>query len=300
MMSKEAKATIKKIVSGALFFNESMRNHTSLQVGGPAEVLVVPRDDSDLIRLITFASENSIKTTIVGAGTKLLVSDHGVEGIVIKISDCLTDLKLLGCNVEVGAGFKLAKLSQFVGKRGLSGLEFAVGIPGTIGGGVVMNAGAHGFSLSDMVTSVRAITLTGERKEFGKEKLGFGYRSSLFQGSEMIVTSAKLFLRSDSVKSISEKMSSYLKWRKENQPLDFPNAGSIFKNPPNLIAGKLIDEAGLNGYVIGDAKVSEKRGNFIINLGNATASDIISLIDLVKKRVYEKFKVRLECEIRSI
>ncbi|MBN2259195.1 MAG: UDP-N-acetylmuramate dehydrogenase [Clostridiales bacterium] len=300
MLSQEVKESLKKIVQGRLLFNESMKNHTSLRIGGPAEVLVVPKDETDLVNLLLFASNESIKTTIIGAGTKLLVSDDGVRGIVIKISNCLSGLTISGCEVDVGAGYNLGKLSRYVGKIGLSGLEFAVGIPGTIGGGVVMNAGAHGFSFSDVIASVRTISFSGVRNDFSLDELGFGYRQSIFQGDELIVLSARLTLKVDDIHVISKKMDVNLKWRKENQPLDLPNVGSIFVNPTGKVAGKLIDEAGLKGYMIGDAQVSEKRCNFIVNKGNATARDVKRLISYIKERVYEKFQISLECEVRFI
>ena len=206
MLSGEAKETLKEIVTGNLLFDEPMENHTSFHVGGPAEVLIVPKDESDLIRAINFANENSIRMTIIGAGTKLLVSDDGLSGIVIKMSSCLSDLRIFGCEVEAGAGLIMSNLSRSVGEQGLSGLEFAVGIPGTVGGGVIMNAGAHKSSLSDVVKSVKAITLEGEEREFTKDELGFDYRKSILQGSSMIVISAKLALRSGSVEEISESL----------------------------------------------------------------------------------------------
>jgi UDP-N-acetylmuramate dehydrogenase len=300
MLSEKAKVTLRKLVKGKIFFNEPMRNHTSLRIGGPADVLIIPKDELDLKEAITFVCRKHVQIAIIGFGTKLLVSDYGFSGAVIKIGNCLSDITISGSEVNVGAGCLLPHLSWHVGGFGLSGLEFAVGIPGTVGGAIVMNAGAHGRSLSDVITSVKAMNSNCETEDYSKEELGFGYRQSLFQRKRMIVLSARLNLRSANPEKILKRMHKHIEWRKNNQPLDLPNAGSIFKNPQGLIAGKLIAEAGLSGLIVGGAQVSEKRGNFIVNLGNATAADVLNLIGWIQNRIYEKYNIQLELEIQLL
>lgn len=301
MLSEPIKNLLKNRIKGKILFDEPMRNHTSLRIGGPAEALIIPNNELDLKRLLNIANNNNINVTIIGVGTKLLVSDNGIKGIVVKINNnSFNDLSITGNVVKVGAGYSVSQLSRILAEQGLSGLEFAVGIPGTVGGGVVMNAGAHGYSMSNVITSVATIDFLGEEKIYSKEESLFGYRKSVFQNSPIIVVSACMTLNPDHSEVVSKRIQDYLGWRANNQPLDLPNAGSIFKNPPGLITGKLIAEAGLGGTTIGGAKISEKRGNFIINLGNASASDVKDLIDLIKTTINKKYKVKLEYEIRLV
>jgi len=300
MLSKLQKKTLMGLIEGKILFNEPMKNHTSFCIGGPADALIVPKNENDLKNIINWVKESSIQLVVIGNGTKLLVSDEGILGIVIKISGCFDYVDIVGNKIEVGAGFSLPNLCKIVADRGLQGLEFAAGIPGTVGAGVVMNAGAHGHSISDVVTNVLAMGFEGETKEYSKNELRFGYRESIFQKKPSIILNVGMDLIKGDVEKIRNKMYENLQWRKQNQPLDFPNAGSIFKNPPDLIAGKLIDGAGLKGIRIGDAKISEKRANFILNLGNASASDVLSLIKITQTKVFKKYNVKLEPEIRLI
>jgi len=300
MLSEQTRRNLMRLVKGTILFNELMKNHTSLHIGGPADALVIPNDEKDLKNLLCFANESNIPWTVIGNGTKLLVSDEGVDGLIIKISGCFKKYTISIHKVEVGAGYPLAKLSKTVADSGLSGLEFAVAIPGTVGGGVVMNAGAHGSMMSDVLTIATVMNANGDVRTYSKNDLNFGYRCSKLQNNKMIVLNAKMKLKEDNVEKIESKMHENMKWRKKNQPLDFPNAGSIFKNPLNAPAGKLIDMAGLKGIKIGGAKISEKNANFIVNLGNATANDVLDLIDLAQQRVLQKYGVRLEPEIRII
>ena len=300
MISEEARKTLMKLIKGKVLFDEPLKNHTSFCIGGPADALIIPKDENDLKNLLNFAKKNGIPLTVMGNGTKLLVRDKGIDGVVVKIKGCFDKVTISGPKVKAGAGYLLANLSRLVANHGLSGLEFVVGIPGTVGGGVVTNAGAHGFMMSEIVTNVTVMNVEGKLKKYSKNDLGFGYRQSKLQNSKTIVLNVEIELKKDDVDKIEKRMREYIEWRKKNQPLDLPNAGSIFKNPTGIPAGKLIDMAGLKGMRLGDAKISEKRANFIVNLGNATAQDVLSLMKKVQKEVWEKYRIKLEHEIRII
>jgi UDP-N-acetylmuramate dehydrogenase len=300
MISEQARKNLMKLIKGKILFDEPMEKHTSLHIGGPVNALIIPRNEHDLKNLLNFAKKNGIPLTVMGNGTKLLVSDKGIDGIVVKINGCIEKVTISGTKVKAGAGYLLANLSRLVANHGLSGLEFAVGIPGTVGGGVVMNAGAHGFMMSDILTNVTVMNVEGKIKKYSKNDLEFGYRQSKLQNSKTIVFDVEMKLKKDDADKIEKRMREYIEWRKKNQPLDLPNAGSIFKNPTGIPAGKLIDMAGLKGMRLGNAKISEKRANFIVNLGNATALDVLSLMNLIREKVLQKFGIWLEPEIRII
>jgi len=300
MISEQARRSLAQFTRGKLTFQEPMKNHTSLHVGGCADAVVMPKDEADLRNLLRFVRDNCLPLTVIGNGTKLLVGDKGIEGITLMISQCLDEYVISGTEITAGAGRSLAQLSEKVAEHGLSGLEFAVGIPGTVGGAVVMNAGAHGYAMSDIVSEVKAMDLEGETHRLCSTDLEFGYRRSRLQDGEAIVLAAKINLKKDKHERIRAKMCSFKRWRKENQPLDFPNAGSIFKNPEGEIAGKLIETAGLKGATIGGAKISERRANFIVNLGSAKAIDVLNLIEKTRTEVKKKHKIDLEPEIRIV
>lgn len=300
MFSKQIKEDLANLVKGIVLFDEPMKRHTSFRIGGPAEIFIEPKDENDLRNILIFVRENDIPINIIGNGTNLLISDNGVKGVVIKMSGCFNDVTINGETVAVGAGFPLPKLSRLVADRGLSGLEFAVGIPGTVGGAVMMNAGAHGSAMSDVVTKVRVMNFEEEISELSKKDLKFGQRKSELQKHDVIVINAEIELKKGDPEEIKKKMAKYLQWRKDNQPLDMPNAGSIFKNPPDDYAGRLIDLSGCKGLRIGGAQVSKKHANFIVNLGNAKADDIMALINIVHQRVKETFDIDLELEIKII
>lgn len=300
MMTEQIKKTIKKMIKGKVFLNEPMKKHTSLCIGGPADILIIPQDKNDIINIITLAKEKDIQTIVIGNGTKLLVSDEGVNGIVIKLSGCFDDVSISGTKVEVGAGYSLARLSRSVANQCLSGLEFAVDIPGTVGGGVAMNAGAFGSTLSDVVTYVLSMSTEGILKKNQKDDMQFGLRKSIFQHNNEIILSAEINLRNNDKYIIKEKMNEYTKKRNNSQPLNLPNAGCIFKNPLKIAAGKLIDMAGLKGMHIGDAKISEKHANFIVNMGNASAKDVFLLMNYVQEKIFEEYNIQLEPELKII
>ena len=308
MLSEQTKRNLIRLVKGKILFDELMKNHTSLHIGGPADALIIPKDENDLKNLLRFINKNNIPLTVIGNGTKLLVSDKGVNGILVKISGCFDNVTISEFRIKVGAGYSLANLSKLVAGNCLSGLEFAVGIPGTVGGAVVMNAGAHGYAMSGIITGVTVMNIKGRLQKYSKNDLEFGYRRSKLQNGKTIVLSVEMKLENGDVEKIKKRMYEFMEWRKKNQPsylredgnLNVPSAGSIFKNPKNASAGKLIDMAGFKGMKLGDAKISEKRANFIVNLRNATAYDVLSLMNIVQKGILEKYDIELELEIRFI
>lgn len=300
MLSSQTKRSLRKSVRGTLLFDEPMKNHTSLNIGGPADALVIPEDEQDLKNTLNIAKKNHVHLTIIGNGTKLLVGDEGINGITIKVSGCLDDICISEPKIKAGAGYSLAKLSEEAATSGLSGLEFAVGIPGTIGGGIVMNAGAHRSMISDLLTQVTALSASGRLRNYSKKDLVFGYRESMFQNNKDIILRAELILKKNKKEKIKKRMNEYKNWRRKRQPLKMPNAGSVFKNPSQNSAGKLIDLAGLAGLRKGNAKISEQHANFIINLGNAMASDVCELMKIAESRVFQEYSIRLVPEIRII
>ena len=309
-----------------ILYNEPMKKYTTFKVGGPAECLIKIDNETDLKEILNFANENNIEIHVVGNGSNLLVLDGGIKGIVLlmrienikileeknsektkEIEDIIrrTDQKekVLRANkyiIEVKSGTKIPKLGQILMNKEISGFEELSGIPGTIGGAVIMNAGAHGKEMKDIVKSVKCLDYSGKVKEFTKEDMKFEYRNSILKNNKYIVTSVIIELYKGNKEEIQEKMKIYKDYRKEHQPIEYPSAGSTFKRGEDYITAKLIDEAGLKGYNIGDAEVSIKHAGFIINKGNATADDILNLIEHVKKVIYEKFEKKLNLEIQVI
>lgn len=293
---------IKTIPEENILINESMKKHTSFKIGGPAEIFIKITKIEQLQEILLFSKKNNISIHVVGNGTNILVKDKGIKGIVIKID--LTNIEIemneKKAQIDVQSGVLLGYLSQKLLKEEISGFEELSGIPGTIGGAITMNAGAYGKEIKDILISVTAIDYDGNIKEFQKDELEFEYRKSIFQKENYIILSAKLELEKGNKKNIKQKMQEYIISRKEKQPIEYSNAGSTFKRGEDFITAKLIDEAGLKGYNIGDAKVSEKHAGFIINEGNATAEDVIKLANHVKKVIKEKFAKDLELEIKII
>ncbi len=282
-------------------FNEPMSNHTTIKVGGKADVLVVPTTKEDIINVLKFAKENSIPVTVIGNGSKLLVRDKGIRGIVIKISSKFSDYKIEENKVIVCAGMSMPKLSRIVMKEGLSGLEFACGIPGVVGGGIRMNAGAYGGEISDVLVNTTYIDDNLNIKILDHKDHNFSYRYSYFKDHpSFVIISAEFKLVKKDIVEIQKEMDKNSASRKEKQPLEFPNAGSTFKRPEGFFVGTMIDELGLKGYSIGGAEISTKHAGFIINKGQATADDVISLMEYIKDKVFKKYGVKLENEIEVI
>lgn len=300
-------------------YNEPMSKHTSFRVGGNAEIFATVDSEEKLIKVIEIAKNTSMPITIVGNGTNLLVKDGGIRGLVIKYiandysimdTDEVKDKGNLDKNEEnnnkskivtVSSGMTNARLAKILLDNSLTGFEFLAGVPGTIGGALVMNAGAYGGEIKDLVLKTKYIDLdTGEIKKIDNNEHKFEYRKSIFQNLNCVILETTLKLQTGNKEQIEEKMQEYSKKRRESQPLDMPSAGSTFKRGENFITAKLIDESGLKGYSIGGAEVSNKHAGFIVNKGNATAKDIIDLINYVKEKVYEEFGKTIQEEVKII
>ncbi len=290
-----------KIPTEKIKYNEEMKNYTSFKIGGPAECLIKIDNTEDLREILKLAKEKQIPLTILGNGSNVLISDKGIEGITLIIK--IEKLEIEENNkikVTVGAGEKNAKIARELLKREISGFEEISGIPGTIGGAIRMNAGAHGKEMKDIVKKVKAISYNGEQKEFTNEEMKFEYRRSMLKDEKYIVTEVELELTKGKKEEIQAKMDEYKTFRKEKQPIEYPSAGSTFKRGADFITAKLIDEAGLKGYSVGDAEVSTKHAGFVINKGNATSEDVIELVKHVQEKVYEKFGKKIELEVEII
>ena len=294
---------IKEIIAshlGKVLINEKISNYTTYKVGGKVRAIVYPKGEEELISLVTLLKERKIKYFVLGNGSNVLFSDNIYDGIIIKL-DNFNKISIQDDIIEVGSGYHLIKLSNDAMRNALCGLEFASGIPGTVGGAVFMNAGAYGEDMSMIIDSVRVLTSDLEIREFTKEEMEFSYRTSLLQKHlDYVCVSAKLKLQKGNKEEIEEVIVSRRKTRRETQPLNFPSAGSVFRNPPGMYAGELIENMGLKGYRVGRAEVSTKHANFIINTGNAKASDIKKIIDYIKQKALTKYNIKLRVEQRLI
>ena len=280
--------------------NEPMRNHTTFRIGGPADIMVFPEEELQIVSIMEKASEKGISCTIIGNGSNILVSDRGIRGLVIKIADSFAGCSIDGNAVWAQAGIRLTALSRLILEAELEGFEFASGIPGTLGGGVYMNAGAYDSEMKNIVKSVRVIDREGRITELENEQMKFGYRKSLAMEKGYIVLSVCLELEKGSRDKIKAKIDDFTEKRVSKQPVSEFSAGSTFKRPSGHFAGKLIEEAGLRGYTKGDAKVSEKHCGFVINKGSCTFEEMIMFIEDVKRRVFENSGIMLEEEVRII
>lgn len=280
-----------------LLLAEPMTKHTSFHIGGPAELMAQPQSEAELQSLLLKAAEAAVPVTLVGNGSNLLVRDKGIRGLVIKLGSMLRDIKVSGNVLTFGSGVSLAQASRKAAELGLSGMEFAVGIPGSIGGAVYMNAGAYDGEMSKVVKSVRVMDAAGKVRELSADELDFGYRHSALQGSGKIVTSVTVELSAGDKQAIAEKMADFSNRRITKQPLELPSAGSMFKRPPGYFAGTLIDQTGLKGYTVGGAQVSTKHAGFVVNIGGATAADVLQLISDVQAKVFAAHGVHLEPEV---
>lgn len=281
-----------------IYFNEPMKKHTTFKIGGPAECFIKIEKEKELKAILKFANENKIPITIIGNGSNILVADKGILGITIMMK--IEKLEIQEEKITVGAGEKIAKIGRIFLQKELTGFEEIAQIPGTIGGAVRMNAGAHGKEMKDIVKNVKCIDYHGNEKTFTNEEMKFGYRKSKLKEEKYIVTEVELKLTKGNKEEIRAKMEEYATYRKEKQPIEFPSAGSTFKRGKDFITAQLIDQAGLKGYTIGGAEVSTKHSGFIINKGNATAQDVLQLVEHVKDEVYKKFNQKIELEIELI
>ncbi len=290
---------LKSIVKGTLLENEPMSQHTTFGIGGPAAAYITPKNRQDLSDILKFANLYSIPIYFVGSGSNLLVADTGVDGIVITPAKALKHLEISGCEVVAESGVMLGKMVKECMKRNLTGVESLVGVPGTLGGALVMNAGAFGGEISNYLMSVETMMMNGKVKTYLPGDIQFDYRFSTFRKDEFILQ-AKFKLEETSSDEIQEKRSKASQGRKTTQPLKFRSAGSVFKNPKEHAAGYLIDKAGLKGTTIGGAEISTHHANFFINNGNANATDVTELIKLARKSVFEKFGIKMKLELKTI
>ena len=294
---------IKEIISlhlGKVLINEKISNYTTYRVGGKARAICYPKGEEELIKLVCLLKERNIKYFVLGNGSNVLFSDLMYDGIIIKL-DNFNKISIHDNIITVGAGYPLVKLSNDAMRNSLIGLEFANGIPGTVGGAIFMNAGAYGEDMSKIVESVRVLTSEGEIQEFNNEQMKFSYRTSLLQEHlDYVCIGAKLKLDCGNKEEIEKIMTERREQRRASQPLNYPSAGSVFRNPPGMYAGKLIDDMGLKGYTVGKAMVSPKHANFIVNTGNAKAADIKKIIDLIKQKALIKYGIKLRVEQRLI
>ena len=285
--------------SCVLKYNEPMARHTSFRIGGNAEVMAFPKTKAELAEILKLAAELSVNPAILGAGTNVLAPDEGIEGIVICLKDCLDGMEQLDdTRIRVMAGVTMTRAAVFAANSGLAGMEFAHGIPGTVGGGVYMNAGAYGGEIKDITESVEIMDFSGNIRTLTNEEMGFSYRHSRMEDSGEIVLSAVFALEKGDMVTIKGKMKELQAKRSASQPLDLPSAGSAFKRPAQGYAAALIDQAGLKGYQVGGAAISTKHAGFAVNLGGATAADVKALLQQVSDLVYEKNGIRLEPEVR--
>lgn len=291
--------------SNILFFNEPLKKHTTFRIGGAADLLVTPQSEEQLIKLFKYIKENCIRYVVIGNGSNLLFSDEGYRGIVVKIGSELSSIEAIPCEngmiINAGAGTLLSKLALFACENSLTGLEFASGIPGNVGGAVLMNAGAYDGEISQVL--VRSTYLDCENlsvctKNFDEHD--FSYRHSSYENDGYLILSASFLLKKGNKEDILSKMKDLNNRRITKQPLEFPSAGSTFKRPAGFFAGKLIEDANLKGYTVGGAKVSEKHCGFVINTGNATCEDVLGVIKYVQNTVFAKFGVELETEVKII
>ena len=286
---------------GTVKKDEELARHTTMKIGGPADLFIEPTSIEGLKKTMQLVQKYRVNWRAIGRGSNLLVSDQGIEGVVIKLGNNLKDMKLDGTQLTVGAGYSIVALAVLISKKGLSGLEFASGIPGSVGGAVYMNAGAHGSDISKILTNAHILFEDGSLQWLTNDEMEFSYRTSVLQKKRPgIVVEARFQLTEGDKEQIVAVMQKNKDYRKVTQPYDSPCAGSIFRNPLPHFAGKLIEEAGLKGFQIGGAQISEMHGNFIVNAGNAKAFDVLQLIEYVKKTIMEKYNIQMETEVEII
>lgn len=285
---------------GDISYGTALKDYTTWGIGGPADVLVKVKNEDQLKQLLIFNNKNNIKTTVIGLGSNLLITDKGIRGCVLVLADNYDDIKLNGTELTVLAGTSLNKAAKYSIAHGLTGMEEISGIPGSVGGAVSMNAGAYGKEIKDVCISVKAFDLAGNEYNFTNEQMNFSYRHSKIFDQDLIVSSATFNLQNDDKNEAMEKYEDYTNRRETKQPLDKKSAGSTFKRPEGSYASKLIDECGLRGYRVGDCQVSEKHCGFIINAGEATSADMLAFIEEVAGIVYEKTGFKLEREVKLI
>ena len=291
--------TLNYITKGIFLKDEAMTRHTSYGIGGPAKAYIIPKDEDDLSNILQFANKYQISTHFVGSGSNLLVSDKGIDGLVITLGKALKHFEIKGTTVFAESGVMLGKMVKECISCHLSGVESLIGVPGTLGGALVMNAGAFGGEISNYLKKVKVMTMGGEEKYYKPGDIKFSYRHSTFPVNEIVISAEFELVQSDA-ETIAKKRSVASGGRKASQPLKFRSAGSVFKNPSEGAAGYYIDQAGLKGTKVGNAEISTHHANFFVNHGNAKASDIVELIRIAKKTVNEQFGIMLELEVKTL
>ncbi|MGM0902089.1 MAG: UDP-N-acetylmuramate dehydrogenase [Bacillota bacterium] len=298
---KELAKQLQEMKIGIVKENEPLASHTTIKIGGPADLFIEPSTIENLEKAMKVVREAGVKWTAIGRGSNLLVSDKGIEGVVIKLGSGLDHVEVADTRVTVGAGASIVALAMTLSRKGLSGLEFASGIPGSVGGAVYMNAGAHGSDISRILEQAHILFEDGTMEWLSAEQMKFSYRTSVLQKERPgIVLEAVFNLQEGDIEDIKSVIKKNKDYRKDTQPWSSPCAGSIFRNPLPNYAGQLVEKAGLKGYSIGGAQISEMHGNFIVNTGNATAGDVLALIDYVKAKIWDLYSVRMETEVEII
>ena len=291
--------TLSTMTKGSFLKDEAMAKHTSYGIGGPAKAYITPRDKDDLSQILQFANQHGIATYFVGSGSNLLVADEGIDGLVITLGKSLKRLEITGTTVFAESGVMLGKMVKECISRNLSGVESMIGVPGTLGGALIMNAGAFGGEISNYLKHVTVMKMNGQEKQYQPGDISFSYRHSTFPDDEIVISAEFELIQSDK-KTVQEKRSVASGGRKATQPLKFRSAGSIFKNPEEGAAGYYIDQAGLKGTKVGNAEISPIHANFFVNHGGAKASDVVTLIRLARKMVQEKFGIMLDLEVKPL
>lgn len=305
-MNLEFEHAIKKILTDEQIERRvSLAKHTTFRIGGPADYFLKPESEEEIAGILACCNTHRIPYYVLGNGSNVLAEDEGYRGVILHVGKGFSSMEIKqnsdgSCLVCAGAGIMLSKLAREMAKEGLTGLEFAAGIPGMLGGAITMNAGAYGGEIRDCIQWAKVVTPDGEKKVLTKEELELGYRTSVIQKKGYIVTQAEFLLQQGEKQKINATMEEYQRRRKEKQPLEYPSAGSTFKRPEGYFAGKLIEDAGLRGYRVGDLMVSEKHCGFVVNVGAGTAKDAHKLLEDVSRIVYEKFHVLLEPEVRFL
>jgi UDP-N-acetylmuramate dehydrogenase len=292
---------IKNILPAERFLiEEPMKKHTTFKIGGPADYLIFPSSMQEVTLIFDLLRKYKIPFTVLGNGSNVLVLDKGIRGAVVKFNSPMSWIRQEGNTIIAGAGALLKDVSQFAADCGLTGMEFAIGIPGSIGGAVFMNAGAYDGEMKPIVSGVRAAAASGKLVAYSHDELDFGYRHSVFQDNGQAICEVEISLQPGDPAAIREKMDSFTERREKKQPLEMPSAGSTFKRPEGYFAGTLIEQTGLKGFSVGGAQISAKHAGFVVNSGEATATDVLNLIHEVQRRVYEKNGVKLFPEVRIL
>ncbi len=281
-------------------FNEPMKDHTTFQIGGPVDLMIFPRDREQVTRAAIWCRKQLVPLFIFGLGSNLLVREKGIRGVAVKIGSGLDKVTVEGNDIMAEAGISLAALASTAADHGLSGLEFAEGIPGSLGGAVVMNAGAYNGEMKDIISEVTVVDEQGELTTLCHQDLQFGYRRTILQDRALIVIAVRLQLTPGDRETIKSRMAELRQQRQQKQPLEMPSAGSTFRRPDGFYVGPMLEQLRLKGFAIGGAQVSEKHAGFIVNTGNATADDVLNLITYIQEQVKQRFKVDLHTEIRVV